>query len=76
MIDNAWIEGTQKIANFRIHKAYPLMSENHFSLIDTQIIVESFLMLMEEYEVQRNKQSDNRNDEHRRSKGVRKVSKK
>ncbi len=51
MIANVWIEGTQKIANFRINKDYPLMSENHFSKDDVKYIIESFLMLMEEYEL-------------------------
>ena len=43
------IEGVRKIANYRIKKAYPLLSDNHFSEADTQILIESFLMLLEEY---------------------------
>jgi len=76
-MDDALIQGVQKIANYRLKKAYPLMGENHYSESDVRMIIESFLMLMEEwYEVQQRKQGDNRNDEHKRSKSLCEVSKK
>ena len=49
MIDNAWIEGTQKIANARLKKDYPLMDENHFAEWEVECIIESFLMLVKEW---------------------------
>jgi len=50
MIDDALIEGVQTIANYRIKKAYPLMSENHYSESDVRMILESLAMILEEYE--------------------------
>uniref|UniRef100_A0A6M3LJM0 Uncharacterized protein n=1 Tax=viral metagenome TaxID=1070528 RepID=A0A6M3LJM0_9ZZZZ len=77
MIDEVWVKGIQKIANARIKKTYPLMSEKHFSEADAKILLESYLMLKEEwYEFQRSQQSDNRDNEPRRGKRLRKVSKK
>jgi len=76
MIDDALVSGVRKIANYRIKKNYPLMSENHYSEHDVRWILESLAMILEEYEIQRRKQGDNRDDEPRRSKSVRKVSKK
>ena len=76
MIDDALIEGVQKIANFRLKKGYPLMGENHYSENDVRWILESLVMILEEYEIQRRKQSDNRINESRGSKSVCKVSKK
>ena len=76
MKDDALIEGVQKIANYRMKKDYPLVSENHYHERDVRIILESLAMILEEYEIQRRKQGDNRDDEPRRSKSVRKVSKK
>jgi len=66
MIDEVWIKGTQRITNARIKKAYPLMSDNHFSKTDVRLILESYFMLLEEWnEVQRAEQSDNRDNESR-----------
>ena len=76
MIDDALIQGVQKIANYRIKKNYPLLGENHFSKSDIVWILESLAMILEEYEVRRNKQSDNRHDESRGSKSLRKIPKK
>ena len=47
MIDEVWITGTQRITNARIKKAYPLMSDNHFSKTDVRLILESYFMLLE-----------------------------
>ena len=58
-MDDALVEGVQKIANYRIKKAYPLMGEKHFSTSDVRFILESLAMILEEYEVQREKQGDN-----------------
>ena len=49
MIDEAWVEGVQKIANYRFNKDYPLVGRNHFATSDVKYIIESFLMLLEEY---------------------------
>ena len=76
MIDDALIEGVQKIANYRLKKNYPLMGENHFSESDVRYILESLAMILEEYEIQRREQSDNRINESRGSKSVCKISKK
>ena len=53
MIDDALIQGVQKVANYRIKKNYPLMSENHYSESDVRWILESLAMILEEYELQR-----------------------
>ncbi len=53
MIDDALIEGVQKIANFRLKKGYPLMSENHYSENDVKWILESLAMILGEYELRR-----------------------
>jgi len=53
MIDDALIQGVQKIANYRIKKGYPLMSESHYSEHDIRWILESLAMILEEYELQR-----------------------
>uniref|UniRef100_A0A6H2A2F6 Uncharacterized protein n=1 Tax=viral metagenome TaxID=1070528 RepID=A0A6H2A2F6_9ZZZZ len=76
MIDNVWLEGTKRLANYNIKKVYPLMGENHYSNLDVKLILESFLMLWRGYEIQRSEQSNNRHDEPRRSKSLRKVPKK
>jgi len=76
MIDDALIRGVQKIANYRLKKGYPLMSENHYSESDVKWILESLAMILEEYEIQRREQSDNRINESRGSKSVCKISKK
>uniref|UniRef100_A0A6M3LH72 Uncharacterized protein n=1 Tax=viral metagenome TaxID=1070528 RepID=A0A6M3LH72_9ZZZZ len=49
MIDNALIQGVQKIANYRIKKSYPLMGETHYSESDIKWILESLAMILEEY---------------------------
>jgi hypothetical protein len=69
-IDNALIQGVQKIANYRLKKNYPLMGENHYSESDVKWILESLCMILEEYEVRQSKQRDNRNSKPRRSKGI------
>lgn len=51
MIDDALIQGVQKIANYRIKKSYPLMSENHYSETDVRMILESLAMILEEHEL-------------------------
>ncbi len=76
MIDDALIEGVQKIANYRLKKKYPLMDENHFSECDVRMVLESLAMILEEYAVQRGQQSNNRINEPRRSKSVYTVPKK
>jgi hypothetical protein len=53
MIDDALIKGAQTIANYRMKKSYPLLSENHFSESDVRWILESLAMILEEYELQR-----------------------
>ena len=53
MIDDALIQGVQKIANYRLKKNYPLMSENHFLESDVKLILESLAMVSEEYELQK-----------------------
>ena len=53
MIDDALIQGVQKIANYRLKKGYPLMGENHYSDNDVRWILESLVMILEEYELQR-----------------------
>ncbi len=53
MIDDALIQGVQKIANFRLKKSYPLMSENHYSEYDVKWILESLAMTLEEYGLRR-----------------------
>uniref|UniRef100_A0A6M3LRQ2 Uncharacterized protein n=1 Tax=viral metagenome TaxID=1070528 RepID=A0A6M3LRQ2_9ZZZZ len=50
MIDDTLVQGVQKIANFRLKKDYPLMSENHYSEYDVKWILESLAMILEEYE--------------------------
>ena len=52
-IDDALIEGVQKIANYRLKKSYPLMSENHYSETDVRWILESLAMILEEYNASR-----------------------
>jgi len=53
MIDDALIQGVQKIANYRLKNGYPLMSENHYPEHDVKWILESLAMILEEYELQR-----------------------
>ena len=53
MIDDVLIKGVQAIANCWIKKSYPLMGESHFSECDVRIILESLVMILEEYELQR-----------------------
>ncbi len=60
MIDDALIQGVQKIANYRLKKNHPLMGENHFSEYDVEMILESLVMIMEEYELQRTNQKRTR----------------
>jgi hypothetical protein len=52
-IDDALVEGVQTIANYRMKKSYPLLSENHYSELDVKMILESLAMILEEYELQR-----------------------
>jgi hypothetical protein len=52
-IDDALVEGVQTIANYRMKKSYPLLSENHYSEHDVKWILESLAMILEEYELQR-----------------------
>ena len=63
MIDDALIQGVQKITNHRLKKNFPLMGENHYSELDVKWILESLAMILEEYEIQRRKQGNNRNNE-------------
>lgn len=49
MIDDALIQGVQKIANYRMKKDYPLLSNDHFNESDVRIILESLAMILEEH---------------------------
>ena len=49
MIDDALIQGVQKITNYRIKKKYPLMDDNHYSEHDVKWILESLAMILEEW---------------------------
>jgi hypothetical protein len=53
MIDDALVEGVQTIANYRMKKDYPLLSEHHYSKSDVRWILESLVMILEEYNASR-----------------------
>jgi hypothetical protein len=74
MIDDALILGVQKVANYKMKKDYPLVGENHFHKSDVRMILESLVMILEEYDIQQSAESHNRNSKSTRSKGVCKVS--
>ncbi len=75
MIDDALIQGVQKIANCILKKNYPLIGENHFNECDVRIILESLVLLLEEYDIQRRTKSNNHESKSRRGKSICKVSK-
>jgi hypothetical protein len=75
MIDDALIQGVLKIANYRLKKSYPLLSENHYSESDVRWILESLAMILEEYDIQQSTQGNNRKSKSRRSKSVCEVPK-
>ena len=62
MIDDALIQGVLKIANYRLKKSYPLLSENHYSESDVRWILESLAMILEELENDISNNAKNKSD--------------
>ncbi len=74
MIDDALILGVQKVANYKMEKDYPLVGENHFHESDVRMILESLVMILEEYDIQQSAEGTHRNSKSTRGQGFRKVS--
>ncbi len=50
MIDDALVQGIMQIANYKTHKKYPMLSEDHYKEDDVKIILESYFELIELWE--------------------------